>query len=71
MPCWSCEARVATLSNTWFLCDHCREFGHGDQLHADHAAARAASEVPEPQERAQSVGAGASLLPDVDPRVAL
>ena len=25
MPCWSHEAQLATLSNTWFLCDDCRE----------------------------------------------
>ena len=25
MPCWQHEAQLATLSNTWFLCDRCRE----------------------------------------------
>lgn len=25
MPCWQHEAGLATLSNTWFLCDRCRE----------------------------------------------
>lgn len=25
MPCWSHEAQLATLSNTWFLCERCRE----------------------------------------------
>lgn len=25
MPCWKHEAHLATLSNTWFLCDDCRE----------------------------------------------